>query len=207
MGPGDSKSVMFSEELGFLLRRGQTRLGVFSACNSGRWEFVEPLLRSGLRALVGTHGLVTTIGAAVFMQKLYSALVCSQTSIDGSIVRGLMTAHPLFWLWPLHSTRQSKFDCTLAVGLPLDEAVTWAHLQILLSGRDEKGRPSYGWRAFKVFMTTSEPILLPQPDRPEVRQRQQDVQKERHQTIINVHQTIGTVSGTATGVSVGQIES
>ena len=56
-------------------------------------------------------------------------------------------------------------------------------------------------------MTTSEPILLPQPDRPEVRQRQQDVQKERHQTIINVHQTIGTVSGTATGVSVGQSES
>jgi len=56
---------MFSEELGFLLRRGQTRLGVFSACNSGRWEFVEPLLRSGLRALVGTHGLVTTIDQAL----------------------------------------------------------------------------------------------------------------------------------------------
>jgi len=65
MGPGDSKSAMFSEELGFLLRRGQTRLGVFSACNSGRWEFVEPLLRSGLRALVGTHGLVTTIDQAL----------------------------------------------------------------------------------------------------------------------------------------------
>ena len=163
IGPGDSQSVMFSEELGFLLRRAQTRLGVFSACNSGRWEFVEPLLRSGLRALVGTLGRVTTIGATVFMQKLYSAL---------------------------------------AVGLSLDEAVTWARLQILLSGRDEEGRPSYEWGAFKVFMTTSEPILLPQPDRPEVRQRQQDVQNERHQTIINVHQTIGTVSGsTITGIA------
>ena len=44
----------------------------------------------------------------------------------------------------------SAWASRLAVGLPLDEAVTWARLQILLSGRDEKGRPSYEWRAFKV---------------------------------------------------------
>jgi hypothetical protein len=54
-------------------------------------------------------------------------------------------------------------------------------------------------------MNSAEPILLPQPDKPEILRRREDVQSESHQTIINVYQTIETVSGTATGVSAGQV--
>ena len=48
--------TMYSEELANLLHNAQTRLAVFSACNSGRWVFTEPLLRAGLPALIGTQG-------------------------------------------------------------------------------------------------------------------------------------------------------
>jgi len=161
---------MYSEELALLLRKAQTRVGVFSACNSGQWAFVEPLLREhGLRALVGVHDYVSTVGAIAFTTKLYSAL---------------------------------------AVGLSLDEAVTWARLHLLLEAPDpeKRGRASYEWGAFKVFMNSAEPVLLPQPDRPEVQQGRQRIQEERHQTIINVDQKFyGPVSGSATGVSAGTI--
>jgi len=160
---------MYSEELGLLLRKAETRLGVFSACNSGRWAFAWPLLHENrLRALVGVQDTVSAVGSIAFVKKLYS---------------------------------------TLAVELSLDEAVTWARLHILLESPDpeKRGRASYEWAAFKVFMNSAEPVLLPQPDRLEVREGRQQVQDERHQTIINVHQTIGTNYGPFTGVSAGQI--
>ncbi len=185
---------MFSTELGFLLRKAQTRLGVFGACNSGRWAFVEPLLQAGLPALVGTHALVTNVGCIAFARKLYAAL---------------------------------------AVGLSLDEAATWARLHLLVNNgnledesavpaapsgthrdlvptwttldEEDKDRQSYEWGSFIVFMTSAEPILLPQPNRPEILQVREAVQRERRQTIVNVYQTIGTASGTVTGLSSGQI--
>jgi hypothetical protein len=65
---------LFADELGDRLRNAETRLAVFSACNSGRWPFVEPLLRGGLPALIGTQGLISTRAAALFCSKFYSLL-------------------------------------------------------------------------------------------------------------------------------------
>ncbi len=170
--PDRVMSRMSSDDLSARLRQAQTRLGVFSACNSGRWAFVEPLLRDhGLRALVGVHDYVSVVGAMAFTKKLYS---------------------------------------TLAVGLSLDEAVTWARLHLFEESPDpeQRGRTSYEWGAFKVFMNSAEPVLLPQPDRPEVQQGRQRIQEQRHQTIINVDQKFyGPISGSATGVSAGTIAS
>jgi hypothetical protein len=63
-----------SEKLGDLLRRAQTKLAVFSACNSGQWGFVKPLLKAGLPALIGAQGLVSSGAAIWFYQNLYKAL-------------------------------------------------------------------------------------------------------------------------------------
>jgi hypothetical protein len=65
---------LYSEQLGRFLRKARTRLAVFSACNSGRWTFMEPLIRAGLPALIGTQGLISSCGSAAFCQKLYASL-------------------------------------------------------------------------------------------------------------------------------------
>lgn len=70
----ESLDKMYSFELANLLQRARTRLAVFSACNSGRWAFVEPLLRAGLPALIGAQGVVSVRGAQVFCETLYAKL-------------------------------------------------------------------------------------------------------------------------------------
>lgn len=143
---------MSSERLAGLLRRAGTRLAVFSACNSGRWGFVRPLILAGVPAIVGTQGIVfvpTTVG---FCEKMYA---------------------------------------TLAVGLSLDEAVTWARLHVLQTN----GGESFDWASFMVYLPATETVLFPRTADPEVRERQGAVQRERQQTIINVVQHIGSVQG------------
>jgi hypothetical protein len=66
---------------------------------------VGPLLRNGLRALVGVQDIVSSVGSIAFVKKLYSAL---------------------------------------AVGLSLDEAVTWARLHLLLESPDPEDRGRAG---------------------------------------------------------------
>ncbi|HKI19014.1 MAG TPA: CHAT domain-containing protein [Isosphaeraceae bacterium] len=73
-----------SDELATRLDRAGTRLAFFSACNSGRWSFVEPLLRGGLRAVVGCHGIVSNIGTFAFTEKLYRMLA-SGMSLDEAV--------------------------------------------------------------------------------------------------------------------------
>ena len=70
----ESMSKMYSFELANLLQRARIRLAVFSACNSGRWAFVEPLLRAGLPALIGAQGIVSVHGAQIFCETLYAKL-------------------------------------------------------------------------------------------------------------------------------------
>jgi hypothetical protein len=77
--------IMYSEELANLLHNAQTRLAVFSACNSGRWVFAEPLLRAGLPALIGTQGSVSVQGASTFCEKLYASLAVGLT-MDEAII-------------------------------------------------------------------------------------------------------------------------
>lgn len=71
-----SQSVdrLYADALGSLLRRAGTTLAMFSACNSGSWAFVAPLLRAGVPVVVGARGLVYVKVATAFCQRLYSAL-------------------------------------------------------------------------------------------------------------------------------------
>ena len=147
--------LMYAEELAASLRRAGVRLAVFSACNSGRWPFVQPLLQAGLPALIGNQGVVSARGANAFCHKLYTSL---------------------------------------AIGLSLDEAVTWARLHLLEPGVSPL-RESYEWGTFMVYMPSTESVLFPQPAERESQQRQVHARLERQQTIYNVVQIIGSVEG------------
>jgi hypothetical protein len=79
-------TTLFSDRaLDALLRRSEARIAVFSACNSGRWPFVEPLLKAGLPALVGVQGNTTCDAAIAFSQELYSSLAIG-LSLDEAVI-------------------------------------------------------------------------------------------------------------------------
>ena len=145
---------LYSERLADLLHGAGTRLAVFSACNSGRWPFVEPLIRAGLPALVGTQGTVTVRAANAFCEKLY---------------------------------------LSLAVGLSLDEAVTWARLHVL-NGAGFSGETSLEWGAFMVYMPTMEAILFPRSG-DGLNREQEAARNARQDTINDVSAVVGEVQG------------
>ena len=72
-------------KLDVLMRRSGARIGVFSACNSGQWPFVEPLLKAGLPALIGVQGSTMCDAAIVFCQKLYESLAIG-LSLDEAVI-------------------------------------------------------------------------------------------------------------------------
>jgi hypothetical protein len=145
---------LYSERLADLLQGAGTRLAVFSACNSGRWPFVEPLIRAGLPALVGTQGTVTARAAVAFCEKLY---------------------------------------LSLAVGLSLDEAVTWARLHVLNSA-GFSGERSLEWGAFMVYMPTMDAILFPRSG-DGLNREQEATRNARQDTIDDVYAVAGEVHG------------
>jgi hypothetical protein len=153
---------LYSQSLANSFVRAKTRLGVFNACNSGQWEFMEPLIHAGLPAAIGIQGLISNRAAIAFCEKLYSAL---------------------------------------AIGLSLDESVTWARLHLLEPGilsEDE----TFAWGTFMVYMPAADAVIFPRPRSKEIRNKQEAVRSKRQQTIINVYQNIGTVlGGQVTGVS------
>ncbi len=142
----DSSDVttLFSDRaLDALLHRSGARIAVFSACNSGRWPFVEPLLKAGLPAFVGVHGRTMCDAAIAFSQELYSSL---------------------------------------AIGLSLDEAVIYARLHLREDGV-VIGSDSCEWGSFMVYMPTTEAILLPKPDEPQVQKQQEEVRHSAAQLL------------------------
>lgn len=157
---------LYASDLGPLLRRAKTTLAVFSACNSGSWVFVEPILKAGVPVVIGAQGQVYVDVAIAFCQNLYSAL---------------------------------------AIGLSLDEAVTWARLHLLEPGvLPECLR--WQWGSFMVYMQTPEAVLFPKPRKPQVAEQQNTARRARQVTIINVTQNIGSVQGGVVyGVSAGSI--
>lgn len=159
---GRNNQRLYASRLGALLRNAGTTIAVFSACNSGNWQFVGPLLESGLPVVVAAQGGVYVDVAIVFCQQLYSAL---------------------------------------ALGLSLDEAVTWARLHLLEPGVLGESL-QWQWGIFKVHMQTPEAVLFPRPRVPRVTEQQDAARQARQLTIINVTQHIGTVQGgEVTGVS------
>jgi hypothetical protein len=162
------------EYIGGLLRRAGTKLAVFSACNSGRWPFVEPMLRTGLPAIVGTQGWLHSRAAVCFFHKLYGAL---------------------------------------AIGLSLDEAVTWARLHLLEPATLPEAL-RWQWAMFMVYMPTPHAVLFPKPRQAGMRERQEAARTQRQQTVINIgklvyqdiDQRIERVEGgTVIATEIGQI--
>ncbi len=56
------------------LRRTQVRLAFFSACNSGFWPAVQPLLAAGVPLVIGLNGGVASASTIEFSTRLYHAL-------------------------------------------------------------------------------------------------------------------------------------
>lgn len=165
---GQSADRLYADALGSLLRRAGTTVAVFSACNSGSWAFVEPLLRAEVPVVVGAQGQVEVRVATAFSQRLYAAL---------------------------------------AIGLSLDEAVTWARLHLLEPGvLPEFLR--WQWGTFMVYMRTPDAVLFPRPRKPKVIEEQNAARQARQVTIINVTQHIGSIQGgEVVGVAAGAVGS
>ncbi len=83
-GSGVTPDPLYCEALGVALRKAGTRIAVLSACNSGRWCVVRPLLQAGLPALIGVQGLITTVAADAFSQQLYTYLAVG-LSLDEAV--------------------------------------------------------------------------------------------------------------------------
>jgi hypothetical protein len=168
------KGRLYSHKLASLLSRLGTSLAVFSACNSGRRTFVEPLLQSGIPVVIGAQGLVFVDVAIAFSRKLYSAL---------------------------------------AIGLSLDEAVTWARLHLLEPGVLSESL-KWQWGTFMVYMQTPESVLFPKPRQAGIDERQKAMRIERRQTIINIGKLVyqdidqkidNMTGGTVIASSIGRI--
>lgn len=68
------------------LARTETRVAVFSACNSGYWPVVEPLIKAGVPVVVGVNGGVDSDSTIEFCTRLYQSLALG-LSLDEAVGR------------------------------------------------------------------------------------------------------------------------
>jgi len=73
-----------------------------------------------------------------------------------------------------------KFYQSLAVGLSLDEALTYARLYVMQPGRSVH---PCDWGRFMAYLPTDSAVLFPRPERTEMRKRQNQVRAGREQTV------------------------
>jgi hypothetical protein len=84
----------YVEALAPALAAAGTRLAVLSACNSGFWTAVKPLLDAGLPAVVGVNGAVLSDSAIEFCAKLYESLAVGLTLDEAA---GRARLHIMEW--------------------------------------------------------------------------------------------------------------
>jgi len=84
--PLSPKDEIYIDELGPWLAESGTRLAVMSACNSGYWAAVKPLLNAGVPVVVGINGGVASISTIEFCAKLYESLAVGLT-LDEAVDR------------------------------------------------------------------------------------------------------------------------
>jgi hypothetical protein len=77
-----------------LLKKAKARLVVLSACNSGFWPVVKPLLEANVPALIGINGGVAAVSTIEFCAKLYESLSLGLT-LDEAISTARL--HILEW--------------------------------------------------------------------------------------------------------------
>ncbi|MEK6280790.1 MAG: CHAT domain-containing protein [Acidobacteriota bacterium] len=114
----DAVPLFSAGDLNEMLNKAGVRIAVFSACNSGRWYFVEPLLKAGLPALIGVQGATTNLAATVFCQKLFSTLAVG-LSLDEAVIYARLLLYE-------ESVAQGTESChwgSFMVYMPTTEAV------------------------------------------------------------------------------------
>jgi len=85
---------LYSSDLAKLMKKWGTRFAVFSACNSGYWPVVKPMLDAGLPALLGVNGAVSSQSSIEFCAKLYESLAVGLT-LDEAVARARL--HLMQW--------------------------------------------------------------------------------------------------------------
>jgi hypothetical protein len=88
------KDAVYVDELGPRLAQSGTRLAVMSACNSGYWTAVKPLLHAGVPVVIGVNGGVASNSTIEFCAKLYESLAVG-LSLDEAVGRARM--HVFEW--------------------------------------------------------------------------------------------------------------
>ena len=101
-----------------MLAAGGVRLAVFNACNSGYWNFVRPLIRSGVPTVIGVQGIVSNIAALHFAERLYQSLAVG-LSLDEA-----MTSARLHVMDPGRSMYECEWGRFMAY-MPTDDAVVF----------------------------------------------------------------------------------
>lgn len=127
----------YVEDLALGLGGARTRLVVLSACNSGFWPVVEPLLQAGIPAVVGINGAIAAQSTIAFCAKLYESLAVG-LSLDEAVGRARL--HVLEWGQP-----QGLFDWGLyMVYMRSPQAVLFPRAATsALSGRQQSVRSEH----------------------------------------------------------------
>ena len=107
---------LYVDELAFALSKSGTRLVALSACNSGFWPVVAPLIRASIPAVIGINGSVGSGSTIEFFSKLYESLAIG-LSLDEAVDRARL--HVLEW-----GQSQALFDWGLfMIYMPSPSAV------------------------------------------------------------------------------------
>jgi hypothetical protein len=152
----ESSDRLYSHTLAAMLQKTGTRLAMFSACNSGRWAFIKPLVDEGIPLIIGAFSTITIKAAIAFCEKLYYAL---------------------------------------AVGLSLDEAVTWGRLRI--KELEQSNNEYFEWGNFMVYMPAKDAVIFPRPEDIDLNKRRSTVMESRDQTFTNVIRYDSAIRGIA----------
>lgn len=89
-----AQDTVYVDTLASSLAQSGTRLAVMSACNSGYWAAVKPLLDAGIPAVIGANGGVASQSTIQFCAKLYESLAVGLT-LDEAVGRARM--HVMEW--------------------------------------------------------------------------------------------------------------
>ena len=87
-------TILYVDALASVLASVGTRLTVMSACNSGYWSAVKPLLYAGIPAVIGLNGVVASNSTIEFCAKLYESLAVGLT-LDEAVGRARL--HVMEW--------------------------------------------------------------------------------------------------------------
>lgn len=90
----NAANMLYVDALAPVLASVGTRLTVMSACNSGKWAAVKPLLDAGIPAVLGLNGAVASNSTIEFCAKLYESLAVGLTLDEAA---GRARLHVMEW--------------------------------------------------------------------------------------------------------------